>query len=467
MSENAYVDFIRKYRSKPVEFVSDLLHVQPDPWQAELLNLVASGERRISVRSGHGVGKSSVAAWALLHFLTTRWPAKAVCTAPTSSQLYDALFAELKSWLRELPPYVEGLFEATSDRIVLKSSPESAFISARTSRAESPQSMAGIHSANVLLIFDEASNIPQGVYEAAGGSMSSHSACTLLLGNPVKTSGYFFDTHHRLKSEWKTLHVSCLDSKRVAPEYIREMALKYGDPSSVYSVRVIGDFPEVEEDVFISADLVESAMARDIVADEEIKPIWSVDVARFGPDSSVLMVRHGNVVSEILSWHGLATTELTGRIVSKYEALIPRNQPTEIIIDEIGIGAGIFDRCLELELPVRGINVGEAASMSGTFMNLRAELWSKVKDWLTEKNCKLPRNSRLFSDLTTPRYTFSSSGKLQIESKRDMTKRGVPSPDFADALCLSMTSSSVTTISGSRQSVSWKQPLKRNIKGIV
>jgi hypothetical protein len=105
--------------------------------------------------------------------------------------------------------------------------------------------------------------------------------------------------------------------------------------------------------------------------------------------------------------------------------------------------------------------------MSGTFMNLRAELWSKVKDWLTEKNCKLPRNDRLFSDLTSPRYTFSSSGKLQIESKRDMTKRSVPSPDFADALCLSMASSSVSTISGSRQSVSWKQPLKRNIKGIV
>jgi hypothetical protein len=467
MNKNPYIDFIAKYRSQPVLFVKDVLSVQPDPWQAEFLDHIANGERKISVRSGHGTGKSTAASWAMVWYLTTRFPCKIVVTAPTSSQLFDALFAELKSWIRNLPPYVSELFEVTSDRVVLRAAPSEAFISARTARAEAPEALAGVHSQNVLLICDEASGVCESVFESASGSMSGFSATTVLLGNPTRSSGLFYDTHHRVKADWKTMHVSCLKSPRVSDEFVREMEVKYGAESNQFRVRVLGEFPLKEDNTVIPADTVQSAQKRDIESDPDTVPIWGLDVARFGADSSVLAIRHGNAITELISWKGLSLMELTGRVVDKYNKLIPRQRPTEILVDSIGLGAGVVDRLQELDLPVRGINVGEASSMSGTYLNLRAELWFKLKDWLAAKDCKLPVDSALFSELVSPRYQFTSSGKMKIESKDEMRKRGLPSPDKADAICLTLASDAATATFGSKHSVQWKKPLKRAVKGVV
>ena len=467
MSSNPYIDFIKKYKDEPNQFVKDVLSVHPDEWQAEFLDHIAKGERKISVRSGHGTGKSTAASWAMVWYLTTRFPCKIVVTAPTSSQLFDALFAELKSWIRNLPPYVGELFEVTSDRVVLKAAPSEAFISARTARAETPEALAGVHSQNVLLVCDEASGIDEKVFEAASGSMSGHSATTVLLGNPTRSSGLFYDTHHRVKADWKTMHVSCITSPRVSDEFVREMEVKYGAESNQFRVRVLGEFPLKEDNTVIPADTVQSAQKRDIESDPDTVPIWGLDVARFGADSSVLAIRHGNAITELISWKGLSLMELTGRVVDKYNNLIPRQRPTEILVDSIGLGAGVVDRLQELDLPVRGINVGEASSMSGTYLNLRAELWFKLKDWLAAKDCKLPVDSALFSELVSPRYQFTSSGKMKIESKDEMRKRGLPSPDKADAICLTLASDAATATFGSKHSVQWKKPLKRAVKGVV
>jgi hypothetical protein len=467
LSSNPYIDFIKKYKDEPNQFVKDVLSVRPDEWQAEFLSHIASGERKISVRSGHGTGKSTAASWAMVWYLTTRFPCKIVVTAPTSSQLFDALFAELKSWIRNLPPYVGELFEVTSDRVVLKAAPSEAFISARTARAETPEALAGVHSQNVLLVCDEASGIDEKVFEAASGSMSGHSATTVLLGNPTRSSGLFYDTHHRVKADWKTMHVSCITSPRVSDEFVREMEVKYGVESNQFRVRVLGEFPLKEDNTVIPADTVQSAQKRDIESDPDTVPIWGLDVARFGADSSVLAIRHGNAITELISWKGLSLMELTGRVVDRYNGLIPRQRPTEILVDSIGLGAGVVDRLQELDLPVRGINVGEASSMSGTYLNLRAELWFKLKDWLAAKDCKLPVDSALFSELVSPRYQFTSSGKMKIESKDEMRKRGLPSPDKADAICLTLASDAATATFGSKHSVQWKKPLKRAVKGVV
>ena len=401
----------------------------------------------------------------MLWFLTTRYPCKIVVTAPTSSQLFDALFSELKSWMRELPPYISELFEMTSDRVILKAAPNAAFISARTARAETPEALAGIHSEHTLIVVDEASGVDEAVYQAASGSMSGHSATTVLLGNPTRSSGYFYDTHHRLKGDWQTMHISSTDSPRVSAEFIEEMALKYGESSNVFRVRCLGEFPLVEDTTVIPAGLVSSAQERDIVGGETI-PVWGLDVARFGSDSSVLAIRHGNVISELVAWKGLNLMELTGRIVHRYESLIPRHQPLEILVDSIGLGSGVVDRMAELGLPVRGINVGESASMSGTYLNLRAELWFKLKEWLAAKDSKLPNDQELFSELVSPRYSFTSNGKMKIESKDDMRRRGLGSPDKADAICLTLASEATTVTYGSRKSISWKAPLKRDIAGV-
>ena len=168
---NPFVAFLKKYRNDPVKFVREVLKVEPDPWQAELLNKVATGQRKISVRAGHGVGKSAAASWTIVWYFLTKHPCKIVLTAPTSSQLFDALFSEVKSWIRKLPEALQTLLEVTSDRVVLLAAPQDAFISCRTARAETPEAMAGVHSQNVLLVVDEASGIPEQVFEAASGSL--------------------------------------------------------------------------------------------------------------------------------------------------------------------------------------------------------------------------------------------------------------------------------------------------------
>lgn len=464
---NFFLTFLKKYRDDPVAFVRDILRSTPDPWQIKLLEAIRDGNRRISVRSGHGVGKSTAASWAMLHYFLTRYPVKVVVTAPTSAQLFDALYAELRRWVNELPDILKTLIEVKSDRIELKAAPSEAFISARTSRAETPEALQGIHADNVLLVADEASGIPESVFEAASGSMSGHSATTLLLGNPTRNTGLFYDTHNRLKGEWKTFHVSCVDSPRVSEAFVNEMKLRYGEDSPAYHVRVLGNFPPREEDTVIPVELIDSAMNREIKIDENATAVWGLDVARMGSDASALAKRRGPVIDEVQTWKGLDLMQLTGAVVAEYEALPPSRQPVEILVDSIGLGAGVLDRLRELGLPARGINVAESPAMKGTYANLRAELWFKCKAWLANRDVKIPKDEQLFAELAAPRYTFTSSGKMQVESKEAMKKRGLGSPDKADAVCLCLATDVATAMHGYSMTGAFKGSLRRNIRGVV
>ena len=187
---NIFSEFIEKYKSDPVRFVREILLEEPDPWQIELMEATLT-ERLCAVKSGHGIGKSTCCAWLMLHHMLCFYPQKTVCTAPTAAQLFDALFAELKSQLLRLPPALQQLFEVFSERITLKSDPSGSFCSARTARQENPDSLQGIHSSNVLLICDEASSVANAIFEAAGGSLSTPNSKLIMVGNPTKSEGYF------------------------------------------------------------------------------------------------------------------------------------------------------------------------------------------------------------------------------------------------------------------------------------
>lgn len=466
-AQNAFVEFVMAYRDDPVRFVREVLGVEPDAWQAEMMEQVSRGNRRLSIRSGHGVGKSTGASWLMLWYLLTRYPVKVVVTAPTSSQLFDALFAELKRWIKELPPALQDLLNVKSDRVELVARPSEAFVSARTSRAETPEALQGVHSDHVLLVADEASGIPEAVFEAAAGSMSGEHACTLLLGNPTRSSGFFYDTHTRLSDQWWTRRVSCQDSPRVSDEYVSEMAQRYGEESNAYRIRVLGEFPVSDDDTVIPFHLVEAAMQRDIEADENAPAVWALDVARFGTDKSALAKKQGSVVTEIKTWKNLDLMQLVGAVKAEYDALPPHRQPVEILVDSIGLGAGAVDRLRELRLPCRGINVAESPSMKDTYQNLRAELWFLAKAFLEQRGCRLPRDEGLLSELVSPRYKFTSSGKLQVESKDEMRRRGLASPDMADAICLLMAGDAATALYGMASSSAWNKPLRRNLKGVA
>jgi phage terminase large subunit len=287
----------------------------------------------------------------------------------------------------------------------------------------------------------------------------------LMLSNPTRSSGTFFESHNRMANSWWTRTWSCVDSPLVSDEFVKEMEMRYGDTSNAFRVRVLGEFPLSDDNTIIPFHLVEAAQHRDIVVSEDTSVVWGLDVARFGSDATALCKRQGPVVTELRSWRGLDLMQTTGRVVAEYEALSPSKRPTEILVDSIGVGSGVVDRLRELDLPVRGINVAESPSMGDTYMNLRSELWFKCKAWLEDRSCKLPKDDQLQAELTAIRYSFTSSGKMKAESKDEMRRRGVGSPDLADALCLTMASSAATAQSGVFKS--WRGELRRGMQGIA
>ena len=467
--DNPFLKLMKRYRSDPVLFSREVIGISPDEWQCELLRAVADPEiRRVTCRSGHGVGKSTAVALAAVWHVLMRVPSKTVVTATTSAQLFDACFAEMKNVAKRLKAPFDDLLEIKSDRIELRSQPETTFISCRTSRQEQPEALAGVHSENVLLLADEASGISPNVFEAASGSMSGHNATTVLTGNPTRNTGFFFDTHNRLREDWYTMHVSCVDSPRVADDFVEDMKKRYSEDSPAYHVRVLGNFPPSEEDTVIPVALIESAMNNDIKVHEDTPAIWGLDVARQGSDSSVLAKRQGPIIHPLTVWRNLDLMQLTGAVKAEYDAIDnPAKKPVEIIVDSNGFGAGVLDRLRELDLPARGLNVSERALQKETYLNLRAELWFKVKSWLEGMDVKLPRDDALWAELAAPRYHFTSSGKMQVESKEAMKKRGVASPDRADAVALCLANVHTTMAYGSSATSSWSKPLRREIRGIV
>ncbi len=480
----AFAEFLERYGTKagevgPLLFVQEVLNAVPDPWQEMVLRALGRGERLISVRSCHGPGKTAVAAWCVLYMLLTRFPQKTVATAPSSGQLAGALLPEVKTWFNHMPDALRTIFTVKAAGIYLNSAPSESFFEARTSRAEKPEALQGVHAENVLLIVDEASAVPEGIFESAIGSMSGEHATTLLISNPVRTSGFFYDTHHKLRDLWFTIHVSHADSPRVTDAFVYQVQRSYGERSNAFRVRCLGEFPRSDDDVLIPFELVESARGRDIQRIPAAPEVWGLDVARFGDDRNALVRRtRREVLPEIMIWEGTDLMQTTGIVKNLWDDTPASERPTAILVDVIGLGAGVVDRLFELGLPVRGVNVAEAASAKEQFLNARSELWWKCREWLTTKDVVLPemekgadpredKAEQLCAELVTPKYSITSSGRIKLESKSEMKKRGFRSPDVADALILTFAEDLALIIGGSSGGLlSWNTPLERNLPSV-
>jgi hypothetical protein len=228
-------------------------------------------------------------------------------------------------------------------------------------------------------------------------------------------------------------------------------------------VRVLGEFPRAEADVVIPYELLQMSLARD-VQPTPTRPVWGVDCARFGSDRSSLVKRSGNtVIGTPLVWKGLETMELTGRVKHEWDNTAPLDRPETICVDAIGLGAGVADRLTELGLPARAISVSESPPLGGNFVNLKAELWWEARKWFETRACTLRGETQLAAELGWPRYGYTSSGKLKIETKDEIRKRMKKSPDMADAFVLTFAVPATSALYGSAGSTSWKEPLQRNV----
>ena len=469
-AENPVNEFLALYTDDPVLFVREVLGAEPDPWQAEFLMACAArrgpGVTRVSVRSAHRVGKSCGLAFLFWWWACTRFPQKTMVSAATSPQLFDALVPEIKSWYLRLPEAWRGVFEVQAEGIFHRESPDESFMSFRTSKAESPESAAGIHSDHVLYLNDEASGIPDAVFEAQIGSFADPDVLYVLAGNPVRRTGFFYDTHRGLKN-WITFKISAFDTARVGNALIEEAKERYGEDSNAYRVRVLGEFPTEDDNAVIPYDLMETALTRDVMP-TSVLPIWGIDCARYGKDRSVIAKRQGNVLVEpVKTYNGIDTMQLCGRVMDEWNNTPPGRRPSEICVDVIGIGAGVTDRLAELGLPARGINVAESPAMGARYTNLKAELWFLCREWFETRACNLAEDKDLGNELIAVDYDFSSSGRIQIKSKRELASKGQRSPDLAEAFVLTFAGTAISATHGSKGAISWKTPLKRVLKSLV
>ena len=455
---------ITYWRSHPVDFVKEVFQAEPDVWQADALNALVT-ESRIAVRSGHGVGKSTFLAWALLWFLTTRYPAKIPCTAPSSNQMFDVLWSEVRLWIRRMPEALASQYDIISDRISLMGGAMESFASARTARREQPDALQGFHAENLLFLIDEAAGVDDIIFQVAGGALSTKGAMIILAGNPTTTTGYFARAFKPGSGFW-TRTVSCLEAKQVDPQFVADMKRDYGEDSDVYRVRVLGLPPNEDQDSLIPFELVESACSREITVDKK-GVIWGLDVARFGNDTSCLVKRYPRgVIDEPMVWSKLDTMQLAGRVKAEYDKTPEKERPSSIYIDSIGLGAGVVDRLFELGLPAVGINVSEnAALLSELVHRQRDELWWNAKVWLESREVKLIKHDRLINELVSIKRGFTSAGKIQVESKDQMKRRGLRSPDVADAFVLTFAFTSPMMAFMSKGNSDWKKPISRASDG--
>jgi len=437
-TEDGVIKRLEIWRDSPYRFVKEALGITPEKWQRKAMENIRDYDR-VSIKSGHGVGKSALLSWTILWWLLTRFPAKVACTAPTSHQLDDVLWGEIAKWSRELPDGLRKLLNITSDKVELIADPKMSFAVARTARKEKPEAFQGFHSDNMLFIADEASGIEPIIFEVAEGVMTEDGAKTLLTGNPTRTSGYFFDSFHKMRKYWKNMTVDCGSSSRVNQKFLDQMEEKYGKDSNVYRVRVGGEFPRDDDDSVIPLSSVEAAIGRDIVIQPDEPVIWGLDVARFGSDKTALCIRKGRkIMKPIESWRGKDLMQTCGIIHEKFikASKFREDTPEEILVDSIGVGSGVVDRLQEMGLPVRGVNVAESASVDTLYNRLRDEIWFQVRDWFLTNEVTIPDDEELIGELCTVKYSHSSLGKLLVESKDNMKKRGLQSPDLADSLCL-------------------------------
>ena len=433
---------MKRYITDPAAFVVNVLDAHPDKWQEEALQAIGT-QPRISVRSGHGVGKTAFEAWCVSWFLFTRPFPKIPCTAPTQQQLFDILWPEISKWLKR-SPLLDELFEWQKTKVVMKEMPERWFATART--ASKPENMAGFHEEHLLFICDEASGIDDSIYETIEGALTTTDAKLILCGNPTKNSGIFKRSFFEDRELYWTKKVSCFDAARVADEYSQRLIKQYGMDSDVVRVRVLGEFPKAEPDGLIPLELVEAAMMRDadMEADPETMLEIGADIARFGDDETIIVPRIGG---KVLGLHHFTKQDLMttcGKVLSITKgAMKDYAKPHATIrVDDDGVGGGVTDRLREVIMQ-DGLNIDVVACHNGGrandkehYANWVTEQWCGLKERLVDGDISLPQDDELAAQLSTRKYSINSRDQIILEDKKSYKKRIHRSPDRADALVL-------------------------------
>jgi hypothetical protein len=434
----------KRYQHDPVAFMREVLEYEPDPWQADVARAVATN-KWVTVRSGQGVGKTALEAALLLWFLMTQPFPRVVCTAPTGQQLRDVLWSEAAKWQAK-SKLLSKLLKWTKTYIFLKGMEKRWFAVARV--AVRPENMQGFHEDNMLFIVDEASGVRDEIMEAILGTLTGPNNKLLMCGNPTRPYGIFFDSHHGTRGDFKTFQVNAENSPRTSKENIEALAKAYGKDSNVYRVRVLGEFPVSEDDAFISLTSVEAAIATE--PDKAGEITFGVDVARYGNDKTIIAVKEGNDLTLPIKRHGQNLMQTVGDIVQLYRTTLKERPDYRgkitVYVDDTGLGGGVTDRLIEVKreeklryMEIVPVNFGSRVpdkDAAENFDNMGTWLWANLREELRLGRLSFPDDTELVAQLSSRKYSLTSAGRIILESKDYMKKRGVPSPDIGDAVAL-------------------------------
>ena len=422
---------IVKASAKSLEFfIRIVLKAKPTKQQLRVIKDIDKGARKISIRSGHGSGKTAMLAWIVLWWGIFRSDAKIPMTAPTSHQLYDLLVPEVRKWRDKLPDKLKNEAEVKQEKVDFANG---SFAVARTARKEQPEALQGFHADHLAFIIDEASGIPQVIFEVAEGAMTGESTLVIMTANPTRTEGYFYDSQHKNRWQWNCYQFNVEESENVSKKWVAEKKRQYGEDSDVYRVRVRGEFPKQSSNAVFSLQDVDDALERENF-DDSGGEVWGVDVADFGDDKTVLVKRIGKYFYEMEARSGLTLPDIAGWLIYEYNTA--KRKPSVIFADAIGIGSSLpavcYDKGLDIVVGVKGSN---QAMDSKKYHNKRAEWYYNLKEVLEEG--KIPNDDELVGELMAQKYKISTTGKLQLLEKDEIKKELGRSPDKSDAFALS------------------------------
>lgn len=426
----------------------------PEDWQAE--ELIALGEHikenilrvdmgldmevwKSAYATGHGVGKTAFVAWIIHFFMSTRRDTRGVTTASTQFQLEDKTWPELAKWTNLL--INKHWFKWSATAFTFAAYPEEKQknyrVAAATVSEHNTEAFAGLHNEgkSILVVFDEASGVKGKVWEVAEGALTDGEAFFFATGNPTQPEGEFADCFDKYSHLYRHRQIDSRDVRHTNKAALNATIAKYGIDSDEVKVRIRGMFPSQSYNGFISVDAINDAMTREEVhVDRDAALIMAVDVAHYGGDESVVMFRQGHDARSrpMATFKGLNTLQLADRVAKMADI----HRPDAIVIESIGPGIGVCDILIDRKYRVHRAYPGNNSRQLEHYHNLRAEWWAMLRDWMHELGA-ISDDKELYRQLSQIQYTLSKhTGKILIESKDDMKKRGLPSPDRADTLAL-------------------------------
>ena len=417
------------WRDNPVIYFREVLQFEPDEWQAEAAMDLAHNPK-VSIKSGQGVGKTGLEAAVFLWFITCFPYPRIVATAPTKQQLHDVLWSEISKWMSK-SPLLSQILKWTKTYVYMVGNEKRWFGVART--ATKPENMQGFHEDNMLFIVDEASGVADPIMEAILGTLSGENNKLLMCGNPTKTTGTFYDSHTRDRALYKCHTVSSADSKRT--------------------------------------NIIEQCGSRLFELDDgKLLPyiIFGVDVARFGDDETIIYRNARGKLKIVAKRRGQDLMRTVGDIVRQYKKAIKEfpdyHGRIYVNIDDTGLGGGVTDRLREVKredklsrlyvVPINAAETIETDTKAGTdaaehYNNLTTHMWAVLKDLMENQEIEIEEDSETFAQLSSRKYFLASNGKLELESKKEMKKRGLDSPDRGDAAALSVYLGKIKKYTGS------------------